>query len=143
MKARSNAIALLAIFCGMVLGCTKVEKVLPHKDGLWDVKTVTYEHYENDSLIERTGGDENLPYYFFDADGTGYYKSFYFVQRFPFTWSVNDDNDQLTIQDTTSTQPTVWDIVEHKRNAETWVNTTVATDSGVTVRQVWTYTLEQ
>jgi hypothetical protein len=118
MKVSIKAFAILAIMAIVAVGCGKVEKILPKKDGLWVGTSAHVVSYLNDTLFSDTTLTDSLGEIFFDKDGTGYTADNGGANQSPFTWSVNDDNDQLTIVDSSGTATTS-DILEVEKNEMT------------------------
>ena len=119
MKSSIKAFAIIALLAVVAVGCNKVEKILPKKDGLWQGVNSTVLSYLNDSLMTTTIDDDSLGTMYFDKDGSGYSQDFNNSQQHPFTWVVADGNDQITITDTSGTSLT-WEILESSSKEQKW-----------------------
>lgn len=104
----------------LAVGCNKVEKILPKKDGLWNVTNLTSKTYFNNALISTQSDNNPGMTYEFNKDETGTYKDATDTQNF--TWSVNADNDVLTIcQEVNSITICLdLDIIESSKDAQEW-----------------------
>jgi hypothetical protein len=109
-------VALIAI---VAVGCGKVEKILPKKDGTWKVTKQEQREYQND-VLQSTDTEITTTEMTFQKDGSGTYVEG--GSSFTFNWSVNDDNDKLDFcQDFGGASICVtYDIVESSANAQTW-----------------------
>jgi|GEM_PF-2155024 hypothetical protein len=121
MKA-FKSLFLVAVLGIVAVGCGKVENILPKKDGLWVGVSSTTESYVNDSLVSTEVQTDSLGQLFFAKDGTGYSTDTDGSNRTDFTWSVNEENDQITLTDTSGV-PLVYDILESSNSAMTWFTT--------------------
>lgn len=119
MKSSLKSFAVIALVALVAVACNKVEKILPKKDGLWVGTSQTVVSYVNDSLTSTETETDSLGQMFFDKEGTGYSADFQGNNKVDFTWSVNDDNDAITITDTSGT-PITFDILESSSKAQKW-----------------------
>ena len=127
MKSSIKAFAIVAVLAIVAVGCGKVEKILPKKDGLWVGVSAHVVSYLNDTLFSDTTLTDSLGEMYFAKDGTGYSAETGGANKVDFTWSVNDDNDVLTITDTSGTA-SMSDILEVDKNEMTlFSSTTVGT----------------
>ena len=118
MKTTVRVFAIVALLAAVVVGCGKVEKILPKKDGLWTTTSVHALTYLNDTLISDTTLTDSLGETYFAKDGTGYTADNGGANQSPITWSVNDDNNVLTITDSSGTVINA-DILEVEKNKMT------------------------
>jgi hypothetical protein len=124
------AVALVAL---IAVGCGKVEKILPRKDGLWKVTSETVTEFVNGVQDTTYTDTDSLSIVMFADDGTGYSTDFDGKNKLPFEWSVNSDNDQITITDST-TIPLVFDVLESSNKEMTWQGSITFSLFGITVR---------
>lgn len=125
-----KSFAIVALVAIVAVACGKVEKILPKKDGLWQATSQTVASYTNDSLTSTVTQTDSLGQSYFDKEGTGYSTDFQGNNKTTFTWAVNDDNDVITITDT-SGFAMAYDILESSNKAQKWFGTisvTVGTD---------------
>lgn len=118
MKA-FKTLMMVAVIGIVAVGCGKVEKILPKKDGLWVGVSSKIDSYVNDSLTGTETQTDSLGEMFFAKDGTGY-SADYTGDQTPITWTVNDDNDQITIADSAGANGVTYDILESSSKAMTW-----------------------
>lgn len=125
MKFSIKAFLAIAVMGIVAVSCGKVEKILPKKDGLWNQDSFRMVGYLNDSLLSDTTVTDSLGVIYFNEDGTGYTQDEGSTSQSAFTWSVNDDNDVLTITDSDSgSVPMPMDILESSSKAMTLFNST-------------------
>jgi hypothetical protein len=117
-----KSFAIVALVAIVAVACGKVEKILPKKDGLWVGTSQTVASYVNDSLTSTVTETDSLGQAFFEKDGTGYSADFQGNNKVDFTWSVNDDNDKITLTDT-SGFAVIYDILESSNKAQKWFGT--------------------
>lgn len=115
-----KTLALSAIIAIVAVGCNKVEKILPKKDGTWRAVSITDAQYVNNTL-DTTYVDNNPgETYTFVKDGTGSMTDT--DTTIAFSWTVNDDNDQITLcvdfLGVQFCQP--MDVLESSKDAQTW-----------------------
>lgn len=92
-----KSFVLVALIAIVAVACGKVEKILVKKDGLWVGTSQTIVSYTNAAVTSTITETDSLGQTFFAKDGTGYSADFQGNNKSNFTWSVNDDNDILTI----------------------------------------------
>jgi hypothetical protein len=139
-----KGIALIALTAMVAVGCNKIEKILPKKDGEWKVTEITFREYTNGGLdttyIESNSGE----IYTFEKDGTGELRDG--TDVYDLTWEVNDDNDVVKIC-VAFFGPSVFicfdnTVLESEKNRQVWTNTdketgdTTWTESDVTLERV-------
>ncbi|MFN8397193.1 MAG: hypothetical protein U0176_21395 [Bacteroidia bacterium] len=122
MKASVKALALAMLVALVAVGCSKVEKILPKKDGMWKQTSAKYDWYNNstlDSSWTETAGD-SADVWEFLKDGVGNIIST--DTTMAFTWSVNDDNDAVTICQSFSGLSfcVTMDVLESEKNKQVW-----------------------
>ena len=88
---------MIALVALMAVACGKVEKILPKGTGMWKISSSREVSYMNDSLLSDVTRTDSLGQIFFGDDGTGYSTEFGSTTKDNFTWTVNSDNDVLTI----------------------------------------------
>lgn len=95
--------AMVAIAAIALTSCNNVEKILPKKDGRWDVTRVEAKTYFDGQLANDTVITEDLGFVFYAEDGTGYSEdeAGVKVDGSEFTWTTDDET--LTITDTSGT----------------------------------------
>ena len=110
------AVALIAI---VAVGCGKVEKILPKKDGTWTTTKQVEREYEND-VLQSTDDTISVSEFTFQDDGSGTYVEG--GASYAFTWSVNDDNDEISVCESFSGVSFcfTYDIVESSKDAQKW-----------------------
>jgi hypothetical protein len=110
---------LIALIAIVAVGCGKVEKILPKKDGVWKVTKQEYRSYEND-VLQLTETDITVTSYTFKDDGSGTYLEG--GVNTAFTWSINSDNDKITLcQDFLGVSICfTYDILESSGKAQEW-----------------------
>lgn len=104
----------------MAVGCNKVERILPKKDGLWKATSSTDRYYLSNTLFfEETLTGDGITYQF-EKDGTGIQKED--STTINFTWEVNDDNDVLRYceQDGSLLICYSIDILESSKDKQKW-----------------------
>lgn len=122
MKASVKALALAMLVALVAVGCSKVEKILPKKDGKWKMESAKYDWYMNgtlDSTWTEMGTDSSDIWEFL-KDGAGNIIST--DTTLPFTWSVNDDNDAVTICQSFSgiSFCVTQEVLESSKNEQVW-----------------------
>lgn len=122
MKASVKALALAMLVALVAVGCSKVEKILPKKDGKWKQTSAKYDWYNNntlDSSWTETATD-SADVWEFLKDGVGNIISTDTTTAF--TWSVNDDNDVVTICQSFSGLSfcVAMDVLESEKNKQVW-----------------------
>lgn len=125
MKSSVKALLLATLVAFVAVGCSKVEKILPKKDGKWKQTSAKYEYYVNgtlDSTWTETATD-SADVWEFLKDGMGNIIST--DTTLPFTWSVNDDNDKVTICfDFLGLQIcSTSEVLESSKNKQVWFST--------------------
>ena len=116
---------ILAVVAVAMMSCNKVEKILPKKDGIWKVTQMTQTDYKNGTQTSTETQTDSLPTYTFNKDGSGSYTDG--VDSGTFEWSVNSDNDKITL--TEQGFGITMDVVESKKKTQKWqwnVESTVA-----------------
>jgi hypothetical protein len=118
---------LIALIAIVAVGCGKVEKILPKKDGVWKVVKQEQRIYENNVLVE-TLTDISVTSFTFKDDDSGTYVDD--GTTYPFTWSVNDDNDEISLCETDSGVSIclAYTILESDNKTQEWF-LTIADDS--------------
>ena len=92
-----KAFAIIALVAIVAVGCGKVEKILPKGTGLWQISSSRNVSYLNNALVYDQTDTDSLGQVYFDKEGTGYSTEFGSTTKETFTWTVNSDNDVLTI----------------------------------------------
>lgn len=91
-----KVLALTALMAIVIVGCSKVEKILPKKDGTWKTTSSVSRVYVNSALdttiTQTTGFDETVT---FEKDGIGSITDP--DTTIAFTWTVNDNQDEVTM----------------------------------------------
>lgn len=127
-------LALAAIFGFAFTSCTNVEKILPKKDGRWDVTSVDSKIYFDGVLAVDTVITDGNGFIVFNSDGTGYTEDEARTKDAgsDFTWTA--DNDQITITDSSDTYTS--DVLEASKKEMMLSLTTEEEDPlfGVTIR---------
>jgi hypothetical protein len=104
------------------VGCKKVEKILPKKDGTWKATSITYYEYENSSLDTTYTETNNPEIYTFEKDGTGTISDG--TDTANTTWEVNDDNDVIKLcaafPGSSIYFCTDYDILESDKDRQVW-----------------------
>ena len=110
---------IVALIAVVAVGCGKVEKVLPKKDGTWKTTKQEQRDYENDVLQSTTTAITTTKFTFQD-DGTGSYVDDGTTSAF--TWSVNDDNDKITVCEEFGgiSFCFTYDVIESKGSSQVW-----------------------
>jgi hypothetical protein len=118
MKAIQSFL-IVALIAVVAVGCGKVEKILPKKDGKWKTTKQEQRYYEND-VLQSTTTDITTTSFTFQKDGTGSLVDNGSTDAF--TWSVNSDNDEITLcQDFGGVSICfTYDIVESKSTTQVW-----------------------
>ena len=143
MKSALKTVFATIILALVVVSCSKVENILPKKDGMWKMASLTIRQDTNNVLFHTSTQSDSLPTVFFDKDLNGYTQDFGSTVKHNFTWSVNSDNDQISVLDSGATKPTVFDITDASKNAETWTNVSIDTFLTVIYKTTGTYVLER
>ncbi|MFN8397192.1 MAG: hypothetical protein U0176_21390 [Bacteroidia bacterium] len=125
----------------LVLGCSKIDKILPRQDGLWNVVNLNTITYVDDSLVSNTDETDSLGRYYFDKQGIGYLEDA-LGERSDFTWEVNEENDWVTLTDT-SGAATVMEVVESSNKEQVWTTSLYQDNQGVITRRDITATLNR
>ena len=133
------AIALLAV---VAVSCGKVEKILPKKDGLWQIKSEQITVFVNNVQDTSYTEVDSLGQIMFEKDGGGYSADFSGNNKVTFTWEVNSDNDKITITDTSGV-PQTMDILESSNKSQTWQGSTTFDFLGISLRTDVKSTLER
>ncbi len=109
-------VALIAI---VAVGCGKVEKILPKKDGTWKVTKQEQRDYQND-VLQSTDTEITITEMVFKKDGSGTYVDG--GTTYAITWSVNDDNDEFTMCEDFAGASVcfTYDIIESKSDSQVW-----------------------
>jgi ABC-type oligopeptide transport system substrate-binding subunit len=89
--------AIVALMALVAVACGKVEKILPKGTGLWKISSSHEVSYLNNVLESDVTRTDSLGQIYFDKAGTGYSTEFASTTKDNFTWTVNDDNDIITI----------------------------------------------
>jgi hypothetical protein len=110
---------IVALIAVVAVGCGKAEKILPKKGGTWKVTKQEQRDYQNDVLQTTTSAITTTDFTFQD-DGTGTYVDG--GETSAFTWTVNDDNDKITICEVFGgiSFCFTYDIIESKSNNQIW-----------------------
>ena len=90
-----KALSMLALVAVVAVGCGKTEKILPKKDGLWDVTKVTTRYYTGGNL-DSTETYSDAGTYRFETDGTGVITEDGGATQ-AFEWTANDDAETVKI----------------------------------------------
>lgn len=139
-----KSIVLVALVALVAVACGKVEKILPKKDGMWVGVSSHVVSYQDDSLTSDITQTDSLGSMYFDKEGTGYSLNFGSATQYPFTWSVNDDNDKLTITSTDSgAVASVMDILESSNKEMTLFSSTTFTVSSINFKVEATSVIER
>lgn len=117
MKA-FKAFAVLALAAFVMSSCNNIEKILPKKDGVWNVTSATQRDYEDGTLVSTTTETSNLGTYTFNSDGTGVIADDSTSENI--TWSANSDNDQVTIAADGGGLALVYDVLESEKKKQKW-----------------------
>ena len=112
------ALALVTAFA--LYSCSNVEKILPKKDGLWNVTSQTDEEYEDGTLVTTTTTTDSLPSWMFNSDGTGEVFEFGGASGGTFNWVYDDNNESVTI--TQDGLGLAFTVVESSKDAQTWTS---------------------
>ncbi len=91
-----KVLTLTVLLAIVAVGCSKVEKILPKKEGTWKTTSSVSRVYVNsalDTTITTTSGLVDT--YKFEKDGIGTYTDA--DTSVAFTWAVNDDQDEVTM----------------------------------------------
>jgi hypothetical protein len=134
--------AVVALVALIAVGCGNVEKILPKKDGLWVGKSQTVTVFANGVQDTSYTETDSLGQMMFEKDGGGYSADYAGNNKVNFTWSVNADNDQVTVTDTSGV-PIVFDVLESSGKEQTW-KTSVSFDLfGITIKTDIQSTMER
>lgn len=135
------SISALALVCIIAVSCGKVEKILPKKDGTWKSTSTTYRDFVNNTL-DSTYTDTEASTMVFEKDGTGYSYTTNVDSTDAFTWTVNDDNDIVTIcQDFLGASFCVaFDVIESSKDSQTWMTTFQSGTAGTYTESEATFT---
>lgn len=125
----------------LVVGCTKIEKILPRQEGLWNVVNLNTITYVDDSLVANVDETDSLDRFYFDKQGIGYTEDF-LGERSDFTWEVNAENDWVTITDT-SGFATVYEVVESSNKEQVWTTSLYNENQGIITRWDITATMNR
>jgi len=125
MKSFIKVFAVTLMLAVVAVSCGKVEKILPKKDGKWKTTSTSTAIYMNsvlDTTVVTLSNDSSDVMEFL-KDGVGNVISTDTTTSF--TWSVNDNNDEITICQTfLSVQLCVTStILESSKNEMTWFYT--------------------
>jgi hypothetical protein len=142
MKSSVKAFAIVAVLAIVAVSCNKVEKILPKKDGLWQGTESIVTQFIDGTQDTTWTDTDSLGRMFFDKEGTGYATDFEGNNRVDFTWSVNDDNDVVTITDTSDTA-VMYDVLESSKNEQKWFTSFSFDISGTTYKTDITTTMER
>ena len=134
-------LAIVAIMAIVAVGCGKVEKILPKKDGRWAGKSADVKVYFDDVLTFSEVTTDSLGESIFEKDGTGTMIDAEGGES-AFTWSVNDENDVITITDTSNT-PMAYDILESEKDLQTWFYTATEDFLGTAIKTEITMVMER
>ncbi|MBK9451296.1 MAG: hypothetical protein IPN95_18185 [Bacteroidetes bacterium] len=144
MKSFIKVFAVTLMLAVVAVSCGKVEKILPKKDGMWVGTSQTVVTYVDDSLVSTETDTDSLGKMFFDKEGTGYSVDFQDSNRTDFTWSVNDDNDVITITGTDSGSVAMpYDILESSSKEQKWFGTLSFDIFGIVTKIEITSTMER
>jgi hypothetical protein len=135
------SISALVLVCIIAVSCGKVEKILPKQDGTWRSSSTTYREFVANAL-DTTYTETFNSTMVFEKDGTGYSYETNADSTDAFTWSVNDDNDVVTIcQDFFGLQFCVpFEVLESSKDSQTWVATTESGTAGTYTESEATFT---
>lgn len=93
-----KAMALAAFVAIALTACNNVEKILPKKDGRWDVSRVEAKTYFSGVLASDTVITDGNGFMVFNSDGTGYTEDENGTKDAgsDFTWTADDDKISVT-----------------------------------------------
>lgn len=129
MKALKLILPML-LLAALMVGCGKVEKVLPKKDGKWQVTSQETRYYTHDNLDSMEVLTSGLPVYTFNSDGTGSVTEG--SNTTAFVWSVEDDSDDDDFIDDSDDDINIcqefggaqvcleWDVRESSNKTQKW-----------------------
>ena len=112
------ALALVTAFA--LYSCSNVEKILPKKDGRWNVTSQTDEEYVDGVLITTTSTTDSLPTWQFNSDGTGEVFEFGGASAGTINWVYDDNNETVTI--TQDGIGLAFSVIESSKDAQTWTS---------------------
>jgi hypothetical protein len=121
--------AFAAMLAVIAVGCNKVEKILPKKDGKWAGTSQTVAVYWDGTLLTTDTQTDSLGTITFEKDGRGTAYDYNGDVASTFAWEVNADNDKITINDDSTTTDMTYDIQESSKDAQKWFGSTSVTDS--------------
>jgi hypothetical protein len=114
-----KALLVVAVVAVAMVGCTKLEKVLPKGDGVWKTTSeVTVEYVNNVVDTTYSTPASELSTYTFNSDGTG--SVAYDGQTDNFTWSANSDGDQITLVPEGTSLAVAIEVLESSAKAQKW-----------------------
>ena len=115
---------------------TTPDKVLPKKQGVWDVNSIRFETYVNGAVAgDSTANDQGTMT--FKDDGTGTVSADGSVTNI--TWDYNETNETIRITDNSGSVD--FDILESAAKEQTWKTEFEFEFFGVTTRTVQTWNL--
>jgi hypothetical protein len=126
------------------VGCNKVEKILPKKDGEWKATEIIYRDYTNGSLDTTYFETDLSEIYTFEKDGTGSITDG--TDTADLTWEVNDEGDEIRLCVAFSGSSVFFcfdnTILESEKDRQVWLGTdketgdTTWTENEVTLERV-------
>ena len=102
----------------LMTACNNVEKILPKKDGTWNISMITETETVNRTVTSDTTYSPVGTSFTFDKDGTGTYTEPDTTDSF--TWAYNDDNETITMTLASFPLAIVYDVLESSKDAQTW-----------------------
>ena len=112
-----------SLLCLLLLtACKKNQnKILPKKEGIWNVVEARVQYYENDTLItdeiSTPGGS-----FTFEKDGEGSMvdPNISGDTQIPMAWYYDDEKEEILILNSTSSHTHVYSVLEFGRKEQTW-----------------------
>lgn len=123
-----KAIAITALAAIVFVSCAKVEKILPKKDGIWNVTELSMKVLLDGVTFIDTVMTTDLGTVTFTDDGKAVATQD--TNTTDFTWSADGDNITFTMDDGNGgTDTQVWTVVESKSKTQEWSYVDESTDS--------------
>lgn len=129
MKTSVKAFAIAALMAIVAVGCSKIEKILPKKDGKWKGESVEVKEYVSNTLdstyTEIPNDSDGVWEFLKDGEGNIILPD----TTMPFTWTVNDDNDEVTICQSFGSAQICFTqtVLESEKNRQVWFFTSKET----------------
>lgn len=128
MKTTIKSLAFFLILFVAFSACSKLDKVLVKKDGVWNIASQKTTSTDGNGTVLLDNTEANTGTLTFNDNGTGVTTDNN-NQTEPFTWSYSDSNEQITITDDDG-DTTIWDVLETSKKEQKF--RTSATLLGIT-----------